>query len=100
MGERVLHLHAFERADRALDVLAGLVAGGLDRGLDGEDVLPGLPAMALVHDARATDLATVYVVDADEPVELLVVLVVLVHEHAREILEEVHTFGCALDVAG
>ena len=31
MAERVLHLHAFERLDHAFDVLAGLVARGLDR---------------------------------------------------------------------
>src|SRR5262249_47773439 len=66
MAERVLHLHAFERVDRAFDVLAGLVAGSFDRLLDREEVLPGLPAVALVHDARAADLAAVDVVDADE----------------------------------
>src|SRR5215471_847612 len=66
MAERVLHLHAFERMDRAFDVLAGLVAGGFDRLLDREDILPGLPAVALVHDARAADLAAIDVVDADE----------------------------------
>ena len=99
MAERVLHLHAFERLDRALDVLAGLVARGLDRRLDGEHVLPALPAVALVHHARAADLAAIDVVDADQPVELLVVLVVLVRQHAREVLEEVHAFGGALDVA-
>src|SRR4051812_45993723 len=98
MGERVLHLHALERLDGALDVLAGLVAGGLDRLLDGKNVLPRLPAVALVHDASAADLARVDIVDAEALVELLVEVVVLVLEHAREVLEEIHAFGGALDV--
>src|SRR5262249_16243384 len=99
MGERVLHLHAFQRLDHALDILARLVAGGLDRLLDGKDVLPGLPAVALVHHAaRAAGVARVDVVDAHELVELLVVLVVLGGELAREVLEEVDAFRGALDV--
>src|SRR6478752_4004471 len=74
MLERILHLHAFERHNGPLDILAGLVSRGLDCGLDRENVLPGLPAMALVHDAGAADLLGVDVVYADKPVELLVVL--------------------------
>src|SRR6267378_7613571 len=63
MGERVLHLHPLERLDHALDVLAGFVSGLLDRRLEREDVLPGLPAVALVHDALAADLACIDIVD-------------------------------------
>src|SRR5262245_37408470 len=49
MRERVLHLHAFERLDYSFDILAGLVARGLDRLLDCENIFPCLPAVALVH---------------------------------------------------
>src|SRR5262249_7989839 len=78
MGERVLHLHAFERLDRTLDVLPCLVARFLNRRLDGEYILPGLPPVTLVHHSRATNLAAVHIVDVDELVEFLVILVVLV----------------------
>jgi hypothetical protein len=38
VAERIFHVQALERSDRALDVLAGLVARGLGRLLDGEDI--------------------------------------------------------------
>ena len=100
MAEGVRHLQALERADRASHVLARLVAGGLDRLLDRKHVLPRLPAVALVHDAVAALLAGVDVVDADQAVELAVVLVVLVLELAREVLEEIPALGRALEVVG
>src|SRR6185437_13891050 len=59
MRERILHLHALKRLDHAFDVLAPLVAGRLDRLLDCKQVLPGLPAMALVHHPLAADFAGV-----------------------------------------
>src|SRR5260221_7272926 len=31
MTDRVFHLHAFQRLDHAFDILAGLIAGHLDR---------------------------------------------------------------------
>src|SRR6516225_1568517 len=98
MGQRIRHLHAFKRPDYAFDILARLVAGRLDRLFEGEDVLPGLPAMALVHDALAADLARVDVVDAEELVELLMKAVVLCLELTRKILEEINSLGRALDI--
>ena len=96
--KRVLHLHAFESLDRALNILAGLVSGRFDRLLDREDIFPGLPAITLVHHARAADLARVFIIDAHALEELLVILVVLGLEHAREIFEEVHAFRRALHI--
>src|SRR3979411_2623117 len=98
VGERVLHLHAFEGLDHAFHILAGLVAGGLTRLLDGKDVLPRLPAVALVHHAPAADFARVDIINADELVEFLVELVILGGQRAWEILEEVDAFRRALDV--
>src|SRR6185437_8719020 len=83
MRQGILHLHPFQCLDHPLDVLAGLVAGCLDRLFEREDVFPSLPTMALVHDALAADLARIDIVDADELVELLVKAVVLCLELAR-----------------
>src|SRR5882724_12732955 len=77
MGQGIFHLHSFQCLDNPLDVLARLVAGRFDRLLEGEDVLPGLPAMAFVHNALAADLACIDIVDAKQFVELLVKAVVL-----------------------
>src|ERR1700758_2140365 len=84
MGERILHLHPFPRLDSALDVLARLIAGSLNRLFERENIFPGLPALALVHHAAAADLARIDIVNAEELVELLMKAIVLGLELARE----------------
>ena len=56
--------------------------------------------MTLVHDPLAVELARMNIVDVDEPVELLVELIVLVLQHAGEILDEYNPSAAPLRSAG
>src|ERR1700730_15988838 len=100
INDRVLHLHAFQRLDHALDILAGLIAGGFHRLFNREYILPALPGMTLVHYALAAELARMDVVDLDQLVVLAVKFVILGLEHAGEGFEEVGPLGRACDIIG
>src|SRR5215510_11513495 len=56
MRERVLHLHAFERLDYSFDILAGLVARGLDRLLDFVFILSGVQRELLSFPTRRSSV--------------------------------------------
>src|SRR3546814_4472653 len=81
-------------------VLFRFPAGLLDGLLEKEDVLPCLPGVTLCHHPVAAVLAGVYRIDIDGFDEGAMRLVVLVLQHAREVLEYVDPFRSATDIRG